>query len=632
METFKTFMNEKDLGSEETSQAICDQCGKGFSNLYTLRAHKDQVHEGIKAFECEICHLKFATKYKLQRHRLGVHSEKRDFHCEICGHAFKTRDMLIKHQRTHFQGMGPFVCSSCDQIFKFKSGLDHHNRLKHTVKAAASKDSLEQKVMLFKCSICKKSYKTQKHLKSHEEYHKTDEQLKCPIKNCTKVFKNSKELAKHDKDDHKEPVFFSCCYCLKVYKSKSNFEIHLSSHERENNMEEYQYVIDSNNEMISNEETEYAIIEDEVSADDIIEEDSSVPESLMRNIDESLVCIEKIETERFINEPEKIEEDAKDEQIDEHDTTDYLIDDEVDYLIERDNGIDFYETIITEDLEPSPLSEADEITQDSDFILSETIITDASNDAQDVQALPEGKSETLRIKKLKPGMFKPTICDECGSRFKNNSHLKRHIQRKHRKDSYKLKCDVCDTKFLLNYDLKRHMIKHTSHREFCCDQCQQMFKTKLSLNNHIKVLHNKNPMMDKAFTCQFCERSYFHQRHLQYHMRKHTGEQRFKCELCIPEKYFYYSDAVKWHKIRQHEHPAPFNCSFCHKKFIHERSMQTHEKEHEQGNGSLAVTCPICQKTVSEKRHLKRHMRGHTDKEFQCRCGSSFKERFQLTK
>lgn len=174
------------------------------------------------------------------------------------------------------------------------------------------------------------------------------------------------------------------------------------------------------------------------------------------------------------------------------------------------------------------------------------------------------------------------------------------------------------------------MIKHSNIRNYQCHHCEQKFKTELSLRNHIKTLHNPNKTKEKKIKCKYCERSYLHQRHLDYHMRKHTGDQRYSCDVC--ERTFFYSDAVKWHKIRFHEESAPFNCSICSKKFIHEKSLHSHEKDHQVGSGSLAVECEICGKTVSEKRHLQRHMRGHTEKKFQCKCGETFKERHQLSK
>jgi uncharacterized Zn-finger protein len=175
-------------------------------------------------------------------------------------------------------------------------------------------------------------------------------------------------------------------------------------------------------------------------------------------------------------------------------------------------------------------------------------------------------------------------------------------------------------------------VKHSSARDYSCETCQHTvkFKTEASLKAHIRTIHNNSECKEKLFKCSFCDRAYYHERHLKYHNRKHVVDKRYKCELC--DEFFYYSDAVKWHKIRFHGEPAPYPCSFpnCTKKFIHEKSLQTHLIEHQ--TSSKSVQCPICKKSVSEKRHLKRHMRGHEEKEFNCKCGESFKERHQLTK
>jgi KRAB domain-containing zinc finger protein len=113
--------------------------------------------------------------------------------------------------------------------------------------------------------------------------------------------------------------------------------------------------------------------------------------------------------------------------------------------------------------------------------------------------------------------------------------------------------------------------------------------------------------------------------------RKHTDDRRYECGKC--DKTFLYSDAVKWHEIKEHNVPAPYACKLCSRKFIHEKSLITHAKEHDKETGSLVVQCPICFKNISEKRHLPRHLRTHTKKEFKCEhCNELFKERFQLTK
>lgn len=75
-----------------------------------------------------------------------------------------------------------------------------------------------------------------------------------------------------------------------------------------------------------------------------------------------------------------------------------------------------------------------------------------------------------------------------------------------------------------------------------------------------------------------------------------------------------------------------FFLGICSRKFIHQKTLESHLSEHDE-NGSLAVTCQICFKKISEKRHLKRHMRIHKEKSFICeQCNESFQEKYQLTR
>lgn len=375
-------------------------------------------------------------------------------------------------------------------------------------------------------------------------------------------------------------------------------------------MLDYEYLIESSDEDVSKGE-----ITAEVDKEDFL-----------KNIDESLVSIVKIESKRFIN--NAIEEDNEELSNswvggNSNRSTDDLIEEEEEVLAEREVEIYFQETVDAEEIETTLVTEDDMTVQDYTLVYDcgYTEIN-SSNEAEN--------NNKITSRSLAKGVV--AICHECGSTFKQKSYLKRHIQRKHQKEEYKLQCDICGAKFLLNFDLRRHMIKHIAARNYACDQCDQKFKTELTLKSHVKNVHNSEKRQTKNFQCNVCDRSYFHQRHLEYHVRTHTGDSRYKCEVCEPEKLFFNSDAIKWHRIRHHDKPAPFSCKICDKKFIHEKTFKSHERDHHTKSGSLAVSCPICRKSVAEKRHLKRHMRMHGNKEFVCRCGEAFKERFQLTK
>lgn len=109
------------------------------------------------------------------------------------------------------------------------------------------------------------------------------------------------------------------------------------------------------------------------------------------------------------------------------------------------------------------------------------------------------------------------------------------------------------------------MSKHNNIRTLECAHCAKKFKTKASLEGHIKTLHSDR-VEEKQFVCGICSRSYFHKRHLDYHLRKHNNDRRYECDKC--DKSFFYSDAVKWHKIRFHNELAPF---FCGKDIYHSK-------------------------------------------------------------
>lgn len=416
---------------ESCLATVCDSCGKQFSNVYTLNAHKRQVHENKKPYECVKCNKSFSTKYKLNRHIQGIHSDVRDKFCEICGHAFKTREMLIKHHRTHFKG--PFTCHICNEIFKYKASFDHHFKIKHETKEISELKTTD-KVKSYECKICFKVYKNFKSLQNHEENHS----------------KGSENKVKKIASKPSMQETFICYVCNKSFDHKQDFEIHLTSHE-----EDLEYRIED------------MIVEESSDINAIIEQESEMEYEQEDNLDITDRIIKQEQPHEIIIEACHTYEDCKAA---------------VNTLIKEENDSIEFEN--------------------------------AENQIISFQSL-----DIKPKQRMKKEVLEKIICDICGMLFMNKSHLRRHHARKHRdKSDYKYECDVCAAKFLLRYDLQRHMIKHNSVRDIECPQCKKQFKTKSSLDCHIKSIHDRSKS-EKQFVCNICSRSYFHKRHLDYHTR-----------------------------------------------------------------------------------------------------------------
>ncbi|KAH8418491.1 hypothetical protein KR009_005677 [Drosophila setifemur] len=215
-------------------------------------------------------------------------------------------------------------------------------------------------------------------------------------------------------------------------------------------------------------------------------------------------------------------------------------------------------------------------------------------------------------------------------------------------ESFMFKCAICPRVFAKDESLTRHFA--VAHRQAAdvaalelaskssgsglhCEHCPRAFKRQDTLRRHMMAFHpevaaeNGSDTQDcstrkrvaKRRECPHCGIS-FPASSLTIHIRRHTGENPYKCDQC--EKAFPRSQDLSLH-MRQHTGERPNECKICSKKFISQNKLARHMRLH---TGQRPYACNRCSKTFVQSNDLKIHMRRHTgERPYQCGvCGDSF--------
>ncbi|CAL4060914.1 unnamed protein product, partial [Meganyctiphanes norvegica] len=235
------------------------------------------------------------------------------------------------------------------------------------------------------------------------------------------------------------------------------------------------------------------------------------------------------------------------------------------------------------------------------------------------------------------------FCLHCDTKFDKWVSCQLHLWKNHQLDVDLLTCGICNQyKTTTQQKLILHQKIHSEKREHVCKVCGKAFRQHSQVLNHqvqhIKKQEDKPNWAQKTY-CDLCDRWFVDQKGLKFHklavhlqvklyecphcpyrcsrkfslslhMRQHSGERSYKCELCglgLPDH-----NVLRRHKLT-HLHKKPFKCPHLNCSFdsVHQSRFKAHlSKQHPKAT-HVVYKCQICPLTTEDLDTYVKHSSGH---------------------
>lgn len=126
-------------------------------------------------------------------------------------------------------------------------------------------------------------------------------------------------------------------------------------------------------------------------------------------------------------------------------------------------------------------------------------------------------------------------------------------------------------KFLRKCGLTRHNFTHTGERKYRCDLCNESFAQSGTLATH-RLTHIQN----KILPCPYCNIKFLTRKNLRNHISIHTAEKIYRCGLC-GQRFRKNSELVE----HRQTHNLIFQCHLCEMICKNQTIFKNHIRDHD---------------------------------------------------